>query len=197
MIAVAEHWWTFVLRGILAILLGVLMIMFPGMALLTIVILWGCFAIADGAMNIVAALRRPRLEGPARRQPRWALLVQGVLGLAAGAIALLIPSLTLLVLLIVMASWAVATGAMAIIAAIKLRAQIRGEWALILSGLLSIVFGVLLVAFPIAGAFTVALWTAIYMIAFGVLLISVGYRLRRRVRDLDGRHGVRAVPAGA
>lgn len=172
----AGHWWAFVLRGIAAILFGVLTFLMPGMALLTLVFLFGFYAIADGVLNIAAAFRRNG-AGP---QSWWTLLLEGVLGVLAGLVALFMPGLTALVLLYIIAAWAIVTGVLEIAAAVRLRKLIRGEWVMALGGALSIVLGVLLWMFPGAGALSVVLWIGIYAVVFGVLLIGLGLRLRSR-----------------
>ncbi len=179
MVILAGNWWTFVLRGLVAILFGLLAFFMPGMALLTLVFLFGFYAIADGVFNIAAAFRRT--AGP-DHTPWWALLIEGILSLIAGLLALFVPGLTAIALLYVIAGWAVATGIMEIVAAIRLRKQIRGEWLLALGGVLSIVFGVLLALFPGAGALAMVLWIGAYAIVFGALLIALGFRVRKWLR---------------
>jgi uncharacterized membrane protein HdeD (DUF308 family) len=183
---IVDNWWAFVFRGIVAILFGVLTFLMPGMALLTLVFLYGFYAMADGIFNIIAAFRRNGSSGP----PWWALLISGVFGLIAGLIAFFLPGITALVLLYLIAAWAVVTGTMSIVAAIRLRKQIRGEWVLALSGVLSIIFGVLLAVFPGPGALAVVLWIGAYAIVFGVLLIVLGFKLRKikRAVTADAHH---------
>lgn len=186
----AENWWAFVLRGIVAIFFGVLALLMPGMALLTLVFLFGFYAITDGALNIVAAFRYDRQP---QQQPWWTLVIQGVLGIGAGLIALFLPRITAIVLLYVIAAWLLVTGIMEIVAAIRLRKHIRGEWLMALSGALSIVLGVLFVLFPGAGALAVVLWIGVFAIALGVLLITLGLRLRKHA---GGEQATPAVSPG-
>ena len=190
----AGNWWAFVLRGVVAILFGIMTLFLPGMALLTLVFLFGFYAILDGVFNMIGAFRR---TGP-EQLPWWALLIEGILGIIAGIVALVFPGLTALVLLYIIAGWAIATGIMELVAAIRLRKQITGEWMLVLMGILSIAFGVLIAIFPGAGALTVVLWIGAYAIVFGILLISLGVRLRALVRrDLGGfDHGFPTVAPG-
>jgi uncharacterized membrane protein HdeD (DUF308 family) len=185
MIVIAGGWWTFVLRGILAILFGVLTFLMPGMALVTLVFVFGIYAIADGVFNIVAAFSRHRPPEEAQ-QPWWALLIQGVLGIIAGVLAFVIPGLTALALLYLIAAWAIVTGAFAVAAAIRLRKHIRGEWVMALTGVLSILFGILLFAFPGPGALAVVLWIGAYAVVLGVMLIALGIRLRKWIRTIEG-----------
>src|SRR5258706_4725235 len=136
MIVIAGRWWTFVLRGIFAIIFGLLTFLMPGMALLTLVFVFGFYAIADGIFNLIAAFSRTRAPDE-RRLPTWALLIQGVLGVIAGCLAFLIPGLTALALLFLIGCWAIATGVFSIIAAVRRRKQIDGERLLVLSFVLS------------------------------------------------------------
>jgi uncharacterized membrane protein HdeD (DUF308 family) len=188
MLILTTNWWAFVLRGIFAILFGILTFILPGMALVTLVFLWGFYALADGVFTLVAAFRHDRTQ-----RHWWALLIEGLLGIIAGVIAFVYPGLTALVLLFVIAGWAIATGVMEIVAAVRLRKQIKGEWLLALAGVVSILFGALLVWHPGAGALALVLWIGAYAIVFGVLLISLGLRLRSALRTIerpgDAGHG--------
>jgi len=186
MLLLVGNWWTFVLRGVVAILFGLLMLLAPAMGLLTLIFLFGFYALADGLFNVIAAFRRTGGD----QQPWWALLIEGLFSIIAGLVALLVPGLTALVLLYIIAFWAFATGAMEIAAAIRLRRKITGEWALALSGALSILIGLILVIAPGAGALAMAVWIGVYALIFGALLITLGLNLRRWVRDVE-RH-----PAG-
>jgi uncharacterized membrane protein HdeD (DUF308 family) len=190
MMVLVGNWWTFVIRGIAAILFGLLCFILPTMALLTLVYLFGFYALSDGILNVVAGFRR---SGP-QQVPWWALLLQGIVSIAVGVLAFVIPGLTALALLMLIAAWALATGVLQIIAAIRLRRQITGEWVLVMGGLLSIAFGVLLFVFPRTGALAVIIWIGAYAIMFGILMIALGARLRRFIRDIDHRaHGYPAV----
>ncbi len=190
MMVLVGNWWAFVLRGIFAILFGLICFILPGMALLSLIFLFGFYALADGILNIVAAFRRTGAE----QVPWWALLIAGVISIAAGVLAFAIPGITAVALLILIAAWAVATGILEIIAAIRLRKQISGEWVLVVSGLLSIAFGVLMFLFPRAGALAVVIWIGAYAIVLGILMIALGLRLRKFVRELDHRaHGFPAM----
>jgi uncharacterized membrane protein HdeD (DUF308 family) len=193
MMMLVGNWWAFVLRGIFAIIFGVLTFLWPGMALLTLVLLFGAYAIVDGVFNIVASFRATG----AGQQRWWVLLLEGIVSIIAGLVAFFMPGLTALALLYLIAAWAVVTGALEIAAAIRLRRQIRGEWLLALAGVLSIVFGVLLFLFPGPGALAVVLWIGAYAIAFGVLLIVLGVRLRRWERSVENLgHGFPVVAPG-
>jgi uncharacterized membrane protein HdeD (DUF308 family) len=183
MLLAVGSWWGFVLRGIAAVLFGILTFLMPGMALLTLVFLFGAYAIVEGAFNVVAAIQRS--EG--RRQPRWVLVLEGIVSIIAGLLAFSIPGVTALSLLYLIAAWSLATGVLEVAAAIRLRHQIKGEWLLALSGVLSIIFGFLLMAFPGPGALAVVLWIGAYAVAFGAMLIALGVKLRSFTRA--GRRG--------
>jgi uncharacterized membrane protein HdeD (DUF308 family) len=179
MVLLARNWWAFVLRGVLAVLFGIFTFLWPGMALMTLILVFGFYAIFEGVFNVIAAFRR---NGDPDQQPWWALLIEGLLSIGAGLLALFVPGLTAFVLLYIIAGWALATGVLEIIAAVRLRRQIRGEWMLALLGVLSIVTGVLLALFPGPGALAVVLWIGAYAVVFGGLLIGLGFRLRRLAR---------------
>lgn len=172
------HWWAFVVRGALAILFGILAFVRPGMALFTLVMFFGAYALVEGAFNLVSATQAD--EG--RRHPRWVVALEGVVSILAGLLTFFVPGLTALSLLYLIAFWSLVTGVLEIVAAIRLRKEISGEWLLAVSGVLSVVFGIALMIFPGAGALAVVLWIAAYAIAFGALLIALGFELRRWTR---------------
>ena len=169
----ARNWWVILLRGILALIFGVLTFVWPGITLAVLVALYGAFALVDGVLAIVAAIRG---GAPA---PRWWLALVGVFGIAAGVLTVLWPQITAVVLLMFIAAWAIAMGVMQIVGAIKLRNEIEGEWLLIASGVLSVLFGVMLVAWPGAGALAMVLVIGAFAIMFGILMIGFSLRLRR------------------
>jgi uncharacterized membrane protein HdeD (DUF308 family) len=169
-----RNWWAVALRGVVALLYGVLALVWPGLTLEILVLFFGAYALVDGVFAIIAALTNR--AGPDRW---WVLLLEGLVGIAAGIITFLRPGLTTLVLLYVIAFWAIVTGVLEIVAAIRLRKEIQGEWMLALSGIASLALGVLLLLFPATGALTVAWLIGIYAILFGVMLLSLGLRLRK------------------
>jgi len=169
----ATHWWALVLRGVAAVIFGVLALLYPPGAIAALVALFGAYALVDGVFNIVAAVRTPR------GGERWGwLLFEGIVSVLAGLVTLFWPGPTALALIILIGSWSIVTGIAEIAAAILLRKQIRGEWLLALSGVLSVAFGILIYAAPAAGALAIAIWVGAYAIAFGALLIGLGVRLR-------------------
>jgi uncharacterized membrane protein HdeD (DUF308 family) len=168
-----SNWWVVLLRGILGILFGVVTFFAPGISLTALVLLFGAFAFVDGILAIIGAIRR---HGTGERW--WLLLLQGIAGVAAGILTPLMPGLTALVLLYVIAAWALVTGAFELAAAIRLRKVINDEWLLALSGIASIALGMLLVFFPAAGALALVLWIGAYAFVSGILLIALAFRLR-------------------
>jgi uncharacterized membrane protein HdeD (DUF308 family) len=175
----ARSWWALVLRGVFAILFGVMAFAWPGITLGAMVLLYGAYALVDGVFAIAAAV-----TGRTQGMPWWALLVEGIAGIAFGVLTFAWPGITELVLLSLIAAWAIVTGVFEIVAAIRLRKEIRGEWILALSGALSILLGVLLVARPTVGLLWIAWMTGAYAIVFGSLLITLGFQLRRLSREL-------------
>lgn len=171
--ALARNWGLILLRGILAVLFGVLAFIWPGITLFTLVIMYGAFAFVDGALALVAAIRGGT---PA---PRWWLALVGLFGIAAGVLTVMWPQITALVLLLFIAAWAIVTGIFQIVGAIRLRNEIEGEWLLIASGVLSVVFGLLLVAWPGPGALAMILVIGSFAIMYGVLMIAFALRLRK------------------
>jgi uncharacterized membrane protein HdeD (DUF308 family) len=169
----ARNWWLILLRGICAIIFGLLTIVWPGLSLFTLVILYGVFALFDGGLAIGAAIMG---DTPA---PRWWLGLVGVLGIAAGAVTLAWPGITGFVLLFFIAGWAIAAGVFEIVGAIRLRKEIDDEWLLIASGVLSVLFGVLILMFPGRGALGLALVIGIFALVYGVLLAGFALRLRK------------------
>ena len=171
--SLARNWWLILLRGVLAIIFGVLTFIWPGLTLLTLVMLYGAFAFVDGAFALAAAVTK---GAPA---PRWWLAVVGIVGIGAGIATLLWPGITGVVLLYFIAVWAIVAGIFQIIGAIKLRAETSDEWMLITAGVLSVVFGVLILLFPEAGALGLSFGIATFAIAYGVLLIAFSLRLKK------------------
>jgi uncharacterized membrane protein HdeD (DUF308 family) len=162
------------LRGLAAIVFGVLAFVWPAITLWALVLLFGAYMLVDGIFAIVAAVRA------AGREARWwLLLIEGVLGVLAGLVAAFWPGLTALALLYFIAAWAIVSGILEIAGAIRLRREIEGEWALGLSGALSLLFGVLLVVIPAPAGLLSLVWLiGAYALAFGVLLLVLAFRLR-------------------
>ncbi len=178
--SLTRNWWLFAVRGVLAICFGILAIIWPQLTVLVLVLLFGAYALADGIFSIYAGIASRRYF-----ERWWAELLEGVAGIGVGVLTFIWPDITAHVLLYLVAVWAVVTGIFEILAAIQFRRLIKGEWALILSGLLSIVFGVLLFAYPAAGIVSLVWLLGVYAIAFGILLIILAFRLYGLRRDFE------------
>jgi uncharacterized membrane protein HdeD (DUF308 family) len=151
----------------------VLAFVWPGATLLTLIIFYGAFALVDGVLAVIAAISG---GAPA---PRWWLAIVGIAGIVAGLLTFLWPGVTALVLLLFIAGWAIATGVMQIIGAIKLRKEIDNEWLLIAGGVLSVLFGLGVAVAPGAGALALILVIGAYAIVYGALLVGFALRLRK------------------
>lgn len=181
----ADRWWVPLIRGIAAITFGILALAYPGISLLVLIMLWGAYALVDGVFSLVMAVRRGRAGG------NWGWLVfEGIVGVLAGILAFAWPGMTAMVLLMVIAAWAVLTGIAEIATAIRLRKEIRGEWLLGTIGVLSIVFGGLLFAYPGTGALALIGLIGGYSIVFGVLLLGLAWRLYSWRRDHSAQYRV-------
>jgi uncharacterized membrane protein HdeD (DUF308 family) len=174
----AENWWLLLLRGIAAIAFGLLAFLWPDLTLLTLVFMWGIYAIADGILALWAAIASKGGE----IAPRWWLAVVGIAGILAGALAFVWPGMTALVLLMFIASWAILIGVLQIWGAIRLRKEIEGEWLLGLSGVLSVAFGVIMFAQPGAGALAVVWLIGWFAILAGCVYIGLAFQLRKHKR---------------
>jgi uncharacterized membrane protein HdeD (DUF308 family) len=171
---IANRWWAVLIRGIAAIIFGIITFAAPKVSLLAMVVIYGAYALVDGVFNLVNAFRGAR-KGV--KQWGW-LLFEGLVSIAAGVITLAWPRITALVLLFIIAVWAIVTGIAEIASAIRLRKQIEHEWLMGLCGLLSIVFGVLMLIFPGPGALGLLWAIGAYAIAFGILLAGFSFELR-------------------
>ncbi|MDQ3780864.1 MAG: HdeD family acid-resistance protein [Chloroflexota bacterium] len=168
----ARNWWALALRGVIAILFGFMAWIWPDLTVRALVLLFGAYALVDGVFAIVAAA-----SGAGGRR-WWALVIEGLLGIAVGLITMVWPDLTALALLYFIASWAIITGVLEIFAAFELRREIEGEWLLGLGGLASILFGLILIVFPGDGALALIWLIGAYAIFFGALLIGLAWRVR-------------------
>jgi uncharacterized membrane protein HdeD (DUF308 family) len=173
--ALAENWWLLLLRGIATIAFGVLAFTWPGRTLLTLTFLWGVYAIADGIFALWAAITRNGGE----IAPRWWLALIGIIGILGGLLAFVWPGITAHVLLMLIASWAIITGMLEMYGAIRLHREIEVEWMMALSGLLSFVLGITLIARPGAGALAVIWSIGSFAILVGCIYVSLALWLKR------------------
>jgi uncharacterized membrane protein HdeD (DUF308 family) len=170
----ASNWWLFVLRGVAAVVFGVVSLALPGVSLTALAIVFGIYALVDGVGSIVSAFRH-RDDGGHRALHA----LEGIVAIVAGVISLLLPQVTALALVVLLGIWAIATGAAEVSAAIRLRREITGEWLLGATGVVSIATGFLILLWPNAGAVAIAWLIGVYAIVFGIALIWIGVRLRR------------------
>jgi uncharacterized membrane protein HdeD (DUF308 family) len=169
----ARRWWLFALRGVAAIIFGILAIMLPGITLATLIILFGAYAFVDGIFAVIHAI-----GGGDESESMWLLLLEGLLGIGVGLITFFEPGLTAVALLFYIAAWNLATGVLEIAGALRLRKQVSGEFWLLVGGLCSIVFAVILMARPAAGALALIWVIGIYAVLFGISLLALAFRLR-------------------
>jgi uncharacterized membrane protein HdeD (DUF308 family) len=171
--ALKRNWWVLVIRGICGIAFGVIAFAYPGLALATLVILFGAWVLVDGVFRIVGATAGRASD------PDWGFhLIIGLLGVVVGFLTFSAPGLTALILVIYIGAWALMIGAVEIALAIKLRRELKGEWLLVLMGLASIIFAVVILWNPGPGALALLWLIASYAIVLGILAIIFGFRLR-------------------
>jgi uncharacterized membrane protein HdeD (DUF308 family) len=184
--ALAEHWWAVGLRGILAIIFGLICLLTPGIAVGAFVIVFAAYMFVDGVFAVISGIRA------ARSSESWGLLIlEGVVDLAAGVIAILWPAITLVALVWIVAIWAIVSGALMLAAAFSLNLD-YGRWWLALGGIASIVLGILLIIEPFIGAVVLTLWIGAYALMFGLLLLVLGFQLHSK-REAQ----LRKAPAAA
>jgi len=186
-LSLARNWWALALRGAAAIVFGIIALFWPPAAIAALVVVFGAYALVDGILNLVAAVRA------GRSGQRWgALLFESIVSLLVGILTLFFPAVTALALVLFVAAWSLVTGVAEVVAAIKLRKVIEGEWLLALSGILSVAFGVLLFISPLFGAIAIAIWIGAYSVVFGALLVGLALRLR----SWASRQQQTQIPAG-
>jgi uncharacterized membrane protein HdeD (DUF308 family) len=169
----ARNWWAVLLRGIAAVIFGLVAFLWPGITGIALVLLFGAYAFVDGIFALVSAIRA------AESHERWvAFAIEGILGLVFAAITLFDLRLAAFALYVTIAAWAVLTGILELVASVQLRKVIPNDWLLVLGGVASIVFGILMIVYPLLGALTVIWLIGAYAILFGVILIGFSLRLR-------------------
>ncbi len=176
----ARNWWIIALRGLAAIILGVAALIWPNMALTVLVLLFGAYVFVDGLFSLVAALQHRKTY-----QQWWVVLLEGLVGILIGVLAAVWPRMTALALLYLIAGWAIVTGLLEIFGAILLRREIKGEWLLVLVGVFSILFGLLLVFWPDPGLIAIVWLIGAYALVSGVLLLVLAFRLRGLKQQLQ------------
>jgi uncharacterized membrane protein HdeD (DUF308 family) len=169
-----RHWWLLACRGAIAIIFGVLALMWPGITLLSLAALFAAFTLVGGAVSVFAAVRNRQQD-----ERWWTVLLLGLTGVAAGAVAVLYPTLTMVVLVLLVGAHALVSGVFEIAAAIRLRKQIEGEWMLALAGVASVLFGLVVLLYPTGmGAVALASLLGLYAIATGIVLVALSLRVR-------------------
>jgi uncharacterized membrane protein HdeD (DUF308 family) len=169
----SRNWWAVLLRGICAVLFGLVAFTWPGITLAVLILFFGAYVLVDGVFAVVSSFGKK--EGG--KFP-WSMFVVGLISIVAGVITLVLPGLTALVLLYLIAAWAIVRGIFEVVAAVELRKQIEGEWFLVFAGLASVVFGVLMMFWPGAGALALLWLIGIFAIIFGVVMIILAFKLR-------------------
>ena len=177
----ARNWWAIALRGLMSLLFGLLTILIPGVTLLTLVLLFGAYALVDGIFNVTASFRSA--------SHHWAFLVEGLIGIAAGVLTFAWPAITTMALLYLIGFWAILTGVLEIAAGIRLRKSIANEWALLLMGAFSVLFGLVILFAPGTGALAIVLWIGVYALLFGLFLLVLAVRLRGHRHLIRGSAG--------
>jgi uncharacterized membrane protein HdeD (DUF308 family) len=172
-VELSRYWWTFILRGVLAILFGIIAFVSPPTTIAVLVLLFGAWALVDGVFDIAAAV-----QDRSRNRSFWLAVFEGAVSIIVGAIALVFPGLAAASLLLLISAWSIITGVAEVVLAIRLREQLTGEFWLAVAGILSILFGVLLFLFPTSGAITIVWIIGAFAIAFGISMIALGWRLR-------------------
>jgi uncharacterized membrane protein HdeD (DUF308 family) len=162
-----------IMRGVLGVVIGLICFAWPGITIAVLVGIFAIYAILDGITNLFIGLHNTATHGRS-----WMQVLQGIVGIAAGVLTFIWPGVTALVLILFIGAWAIVTGGLEIAAAIRLRRVIHGEWMLGFSGLISIIFGILVLAFPAAGAVGISWILGAYSAAAGFILIALGIRLR-------------------
>ena len=182
----ADSWWAVGLRGILGILFGLICLLTPGIAIEVFVILFAAYMLVDGVFAIASGIKA------ARNGERWGLLIlEGIVDIAAGLVAVLWPAITLIALIWIVAIWAIVSGALMLGAAFTLKLD-HGRWWLALGGIASLIFGILLVIEPLIGAVVLTLWIGAYALVFGIFLLILAFQLHAKKEEREHK-----APAGA
>jgi uncharacterized membrane protein HdeD (DUF308 family) len=171
----ARNWWAIGIRGVVGILFGLVALFLPGATMLSLVLVFAAYAFVDGVFGIISAMRA------ARQRERWGLLLlEGVVDIAVAAIAVLWPGITVVAFVLLVAFWAILTGALMLAAAFRLEIE-DGRWWLVFGGVVSLLYGALLIVAPMIGAVVLTWWLGAYALVFGVSLLVLAFRLRARL----------------
>lgn len=182
----AQNWWAVALRGVFAIILALIAFFWPGATLLSFVLFFSAYMLVDGVFGIVSGIRA------ASRHQRWSLLIlEGILNILVGVIAFIMPGLTLVFFVTLMAVWSLVTGVLEIVAAFKLNPTYGRGW-MIFSGIVSILFGIALLVAPLVGAVVLTWWLGAYALVFGITLIALAFKLKGRKDEMSGGAPLRA-----
>jgi uncharacterized membrane protein HdeD (DUF308 family) len=168
-----KSWWMLALQGLAAVVFAILAIAWPGITLLVLVAMFAAYALLSGGVALAAAFKNRKVD-----KHWWVVLLIGIISLAAGVVAILAPGLTALMLVLLMGANALVTGILQIVLAVRLRKEIHNEWILILSGVISTVFGVLAILFPGAGALAMVMIVSFYSMFTGILLLTLAFKAR-------------------
>lgn len=183
----AQNWWAVALRGVFGILFGLVAFALPGATILSLVLFFSAYMLVDGIFAIISAVRA------ARRNRRWGmLLLEGVVDIATGAVALLWPTITVLAFVLLVGAWAILSGGLMFASAFRLRRRYGRVW-LALGGLASLIFGVLLIAAPLVGAVVLTWWIGAYALVFGAMLLVLAFQLRSRRTESPGNAAVQGA----
>lgn len=177
----SHTWWVLMLRGVIAIIFGILAWRQPELSVAVLIMFFGAYMLADGALGVYSAV-----VGRKKHEDWWVLLIWALISLGVGVLTFLAPGVTALILLLYIAVWAIATGVLQIVAGIRLRKEIRGEWLLVIGGLASVIFGGFLMAQPLAGAVAMVWLIAAYAVLFGVVLVLLAFRVRSFGKHIQG-----------
>jgi len=189
MAPLTKNWWAVALRGVVAIIFGIVAFLMPGPTLLALVFLFAAFAFVDGVFALVSGIRRA-----GGGTPDWLLIIGGIAGIAVGILGFASPDAVAVVLLAWIAVWAILTGILEVVAAYRLREVLQGELLLALNGIVSVLFGLYLIVFPGAGAITIVWIIALWAIVSGAILLMLAFRLRSRAQSHPGtQSGVRSA----
>jgi uncharacterized membrane protein HdeD (DUF308 family) len=174
----ARNWWVLALRGLASIVFGLAAFVLPGVTLAVMVLLFGAYALIEGILAIVAGIRAAE-----RHERWWPMVLEGVAGVLAGVLTFVWPAITAVILLYLIAFWALTTGILKIVSAVRVRRHVSGEWLHGLNGLVSVLFGLVLLIVPGLGLLVIVWWIAAYAVVRGVLATVLAFRLRRHLRQ--------------